>query len=101
MKNKIYLALTRIALSAFTALSVFSFVTLQARAEGNGSVAITSASITNDGEKVTVTASVSAMPQSDNGMLYLFAEKVYQNEPAGAPVASVPMNSAVTTSLFM
>ena len=98
MTNKIYSALTRTALSALAALSVFSFATVYAKAEGNGSVAITSASINNDGEKVTVNASVQAMPQSDNGMLYLFAEKVYQNEPAGAPVASVPMNSAVTFS---
>ena len=98
MTNKIFYALSRIALSAVVALSVFSFDTVDSRAEGTGSVAITSASITNDGEKVTVTASVSQAPQSDNGMLYLFAEKVYQNEPAGAPVASVPMNTSVTFS---
>ena len=98
MTKKIISSLSRIALSALVTLSVFSFTAVDAKAEGIGSVSISSATISNDGEKVTVTASVAQMPQSDDGKLYLFAEKVYQNEPAGSPVASVAMNTAVTFS---
>ena len=77
MTKKIISSLSRIALSALVTLSVFSFTAVDARAEGIGSVSISSATISNDGEKVTVTASVAQMPQSDDGKLYLFAEKVY------------------------
>ena len=97
MTKKIFSALPGIALSALVALSVFSQGTITARAEGTGSVSIGSATIA--GEKVVVKASVAEMPQSDDGKLYLFAEKVYQTGPAGAPVASVPMNTSVTFSI--
>ena len=67
MTKKIFSSLSRIALSAIVTLSVFSFTAVDAKAEGTGSVSISSATISNDGEKVTVTASVAQMPQSDDG----------------------------------
>ncbi|MDC7293747.1 MULTISPECIES: DUF5722 domain-containing protein [unclassified Butyrivibrio] len=62
---------------------------IEVQAEGNGAVSIGSATIS--GENVIVTAVTSDNPASDDGKYYLFAEKVYQTGPAGAPVAQAPI----------
>ena len=67
-------------------LAALCLCPMKAKASGTGAVAIGSATI--DTEKVNVTVSASDLPDSDDGKFYLFAEKVYQTGPAGAPVAS-------------
>ncbi|MBR4530399.1 MAG: hypothetical protein IKO80_08985 [Lachnospiraceae bacterium] len=61
---------------------------------GIGSVAILSATI--GGDNVVINAVASEMPASDDGQFHLFAERVYQIDPAGAPIASLPIGPAAT-----
>jgi hypothetical protein len=90
MKKKIFSSLSKAALVAAIFLSVFSFTTLKANAEGLGAVSINSVSIA--GENVVVKVSASDLPASDDGTFYLFAEKPYQGSPQGAPIASLPIS---------
>lgn len=93
MAKKISILLVAVAaVTAFVSSCLFGGIT--AKAEGTGAVSI--GSVTISGEKVLVTASTSDNPASDDGKYYLFAEKVYQTGPAGAPVAQVPMGPYVT-----
>lgn len=78
-------------------LAALCLCPMKAKASGTGAVAIGSATINT--EKVNVTVSASDLPDSDDGKFYLFAEKVYQTGPAGAPVASLPMGTYVTFSV--
>ena len=70
---------------------------LQAEAAGNPTT-INTCMIDAKGANVNVTASTAALPASDDGNFYLFAEKIYENALTGAPVASAAKGtSAVFT----
>ncbi len=97
MKKKIFSALSIAILSTVVVLSVFSMISLRTEAAGTGAVSIGSATIS--GQNVVVTVSASELPASDDGIFYLFTEKVYQTAPAGTPAASHPMGSTVTFSI--
>ena len=90
--------ITRNLLLAFVSLFVVTFVFLSspvfAKAAGIGAVSISSARI--HGGNVIITVSAQDLPDSDDGVFYLYAEKVYQNGPEGAPVAAKPMGASVS-----
>lgn len=96
MKKKFFSALIKTAFVGMVVTGVFSFGRITCHAEGTGAVSI--GSVTISGENVVVTASASELPASDDGVYYLFAEKVYQTTPAGAPVAQVPVSASATFS---
>ncbi|WP_029231509.1 DUF5722 domain-containing protein [Butyrivibrio sp. VCB2006] len=66
----------------------FVFLTnpVSVMAAGTGAVAINS--VTIGGSNVNIVASASDLPASDDGIYYLYAEKVYQNGPSGNAVAT-------------
>ena len=70
---------------------VFLFYSFDSRAAGTGIVSITSATIS--GDNVLVTAAASDIPDSDDGVYYLYAEKTYQDMPAGNVVATAPIGA--------
>ncbi len=75
----------------------FLFGPVSATAAGDGAVFVNSAVVA--GENVIVSVSASDLPDSDDGNFYLFAEKVYQEGPAGAPLASMPVNYSASFSI--
>lgn len=90
--------ITRNLLLAFVSLFVVTIVFLScsvsSKAAGTGNVAIVSALISGDNVNITVVAS--NLPDSDDGAYYLYAEKVYQNAPEGAPISAQPMGASVS-----
>ena len=70
---------------------VFLFYSFDSNAAGTGFVSITSATI--NGDNVVVTATASDLPDSDDGIFYLYAEKTYQDTPAGNVVATAPIGA--------
>ncbi|WP_026653227.1 DUF5722 domain-containing protein [Butyrivibrio proteoclasticus] len=94
MTKRIFSALLGTVLGAVVVLSAFSKCGVSSQAAGTGAVSIGSASIA--GSNVVVNVSASDLPSSDDGQFYLFAEKVYQAGPAGAPVASAPIGASVS-----
>ena len=70
---------------------VFLFYSFDSRAAGTGIVSITSATIS--GDNVLVTAAASDIPDSDDGVFYLYAEKTYQDMPAGNVVATASIGA--------
>ena len=94
MTKRIFSALLGTVLGAVVVLSAFSKCGVNSQAAGTGAVSIGSASIA--GSNVVVNVSASDLPSSDDGQFYLFAEKVYQAGPAGAPVASAPIGASVS-----
>lgn len=54
---------------------------------------IATCTITKDGANVSMTTSTQALPASDDGVFYVFSEKVYQSAPSGNPVASAAMSA--------
>lgn len=59
---------------------------------------ITACTITADGNNVTMATSTPKMPASDDGVFYVFSEKVYQDAPSGAPITSAGMSANATFS---
>ncbi len=84
-------------LSAFFALTIFSFTSIVSFAAGTGSVNIDS--VTISGGNVLVNVSSSELPASDDGLYYLFAEKPYQDSPIGNAVAQAPISASVSFSV--
>ena len=80
--------------SLFVVTVVFLSDPVRAKAAGTGVVAISSARI--NGGNVSITVSAQDLPDSDDGVFYLYAEKVYQNRPEGAPIAAQPMGASVS-----
>ena len=80
--------------SCFLVSIVFFFNPIEVKAAGTGYVTINSASIS--GSNVVVTLSASNLPDSDNGIYYLYAEKTYQDLPVGNPVAQAPVGASAT-----
>ncbi|MCR5556210.1 MAG: hypothetical protein K6F75_01440 [Butyrivibrio sp.] len=68
---------------------VFLFFSIDSKAAGTGAVSITSATIS--GGEVVVIAAASDLPDSDDGIYYLYAEKTYQDNPTGNVVATAPV----------
>ena len=93
--------ITRNLLLALVSLFVVTIVFLSgsvcAKAAGTGSVSLSSVKI--NGGNVNITASATDLPDSDDGVYYLFAEKVYQNGPSGGPLASHPIGAAASFSV--
>lgn len=73
---------------------VFLFNSVDSNAAGTGYVSISSATIS--GGNVVVTASAADLPDSDDGLYYLYAEKTYQDTPSGAAVATAPVGAGAT-----
>ena len=73
---------------------VLSQAPMEVKADGELPVTVTSATIA--GENVVVNAAAAAVPASDDGIYYLFAEKVYQAAPSGAAVATTAAGPAAT-----
>ena len=73
---------------------VLSQAPMEVKADGELPVTVTSATIA--GENVVVNAAAAAVPASDDGIYYLFAEKVYQAAPSGAAVATAAAGPAAT-----
>lgn len=90
--------ITRNLLLAFVSLFVVAIVFLSgpvyAKATGIGAVTISSVKI--NGSNVVINVSAQDLPDSDDGVFYLYAEKVYQNGPEGAPVAAMPIGGSVS-----
>ena len=81
-------------MSAFlTAAALFTF-SATALAEGTGVVFIDSVLIGRS--EVNINVSASALPDSDDGMFYLFSKKPYQDAFTGFPITSAPIDSAVS-----
>ena len=99
MTKKSFYSLSGLVFATFLTLSVFSLFTIEAKAAGTGAVSINSVTIA--GGNVSINVSASDIPDSDDGVYYLFAEKAYQGAPAGEPVASLPAaaNAAFTIPL--
>ncbi len=97
MTKKTISSLSMAAISAAFALSVFIFSPVTAHAAGLGAVTIGSATIS--GDKVVVTVGASDLPDSDDGVYYLFAEKTYQGSPAGDPIATMPISTGGSFSV--
>ena len=93
MIKKIFSNLGLFFISFFVVTFVFLSNSIDANAAGTGAVAITSATIS--GSSVNITVAASDLPDSDDGVFYLYAEKVYQNGPAGAAVGAAPMGASV------
>lgn len=66
-------------------------------AAGTGAVAINS--VTIGGSNVNIVASATDLPSSDDGVYYLYAEKVYQNGPSGNAVATLPVGPSAVFSV--
>nr|WP_297708622.1 DUF5722 domain-containing protein [uncultured Butyrivibrio sp.] len=81
------------ALTFFLVTLVFLFDSIDLKAAGCGVVSITS--VTINGGNVNIAVAASDLPDSDDGVFYLFAEKVYQNEPTGSALAALPMAANV------
>lgn len=81
-------------LSGLVAIAAVFLGSLSVKAAGNGAVSITSVAIS--GDNVIVNVAASDLPDSDDGQYYLFAEKVYQDAPAGAPIAAAPVSQAAS-----
>ncbi len=94
MKKKLFSPLLGAAVIAAALISGFSFNKVTAHAEGLGACSLTSATIA--GANVVVNLSSSDLPSSDDGKYYLFAEKMYDKGPTGAPVASAPIAANAT-----
>ena len=84
----------RVFLTLFFVTFVFLSNSMCAKAAGTGAVYITAASIS--GGNVVVSLSASDLPDSDDGVYYLYALKTYQDSPVGEPVASAPMGADAT-----
>ncbi|MCR5403533.1 MAG: hypothetical protein K6E91_06865 [Butyrivibrio sp.] len=86
---------------AVVSAAVFSCVfftrSFDVAAAGAGAVSISSATIS--GENVIVKISASDLPDSDDGIYYVFAEKPYQTTIAGEPVAQGAIGAGTTISL--
>lgn len=94
-KNHLFKSLLTAALAGVILLSgVLTQAPMEAQADEGLPVAINSVTIA--GDNVVVNAAAAAVPASDDGLYYLFAEKVYQATPAGAAVATAPAGAAVT-----
>ena len=96
MNKKIVKDILLVFFSLFMITSVFFWEGLSVKASGSGAVYINSVSIV--GANVQISVTVTDFPDSDDGVLYVYGEKTYQDSPAGAPVASVPIASSVTFS---
>ncbi len=96
MTRKITKNIFTLMMGALLAAFILILSPVEARAAGTGYVAITSAMIS--GGNVVVTATASDIPDSDNGLYYLYAEKTYQDMPSGEPVASAPIGASATFS---
>ncbi len=83
-------------LALFLVSFVFLFDSFDSKAAGTGYVSVNSAAIA--GGNVVVTVSASDIPDSDDGIYYLYAEKTYQDSPSGAPVATAPIGAGATFS---
>ena len=94
MNKKIFSNLVLSVVSFFVVPFVFLFFSPISKAAGTGAVAISSATI--HGGSVNIVVSASDLPDSDDGVYYLYAEKVYQNGPAGAALAALPIGASVT-----
>ncbi|MBO5666514.1 MAG: hypothetical protein J6S45_03610, partial [Firmicutes bacterium] len=91
-KKKLSMAL----LLVFGVLILFMGASSAAEASGR-TVSINSAQIA--GTNVVCQITASAVPASDDGLYYVFANEVWQNGPTGNAVAAVPA-SAATTAVF-
>ncbi len=94
MKKKLFSPLIGMALFVFMLFGGFSLSGITSMAAGLGACALTSATIA--GSNVVVTLTSSDLPSSDDGVYYLFAEKVYDAGPNGTPVATAPIGNAAT-----
>ncbi|MCR5503473.1 MAG: hypothetical protein K6F53_10725 [Lachnospiraceae bacterium] len=93
MKKYLSRKICGLFLCAALSLGIVFAHPVSANAAGLGVVAVNSALIA--GSNVVVNVSCSDFPASDDNIFYLFAEKVYQNSPSGAPVGSAPMAASV------
>lgn len=75
------------------AVLIYALLTFSVKTYAAGTVAIQSAVI--NGSNVIITATASA-PTSDDGVLYLFAEKVWEDAISGEPIASLAVSDSVT-----
>ncbi len=85
--------------SCFIATIILLNNPIEVRAAGTGYVEIKDAKIS--GGNVVVTASAPNLPDSDNGIFYLYAEKTYQDTPVGTPVAQAPIGASATFSFSL
>ncbi|MCR4764440.1 MAG: hypothetical protein K5696_13015 [Lachnospiraceae bacterium] len=88
MKKRILSVICSILAAGALFTGALKTESLKVQAAPTGAVVIQSASIA--GSNVVVNVSASEVPASDDGQYHLFALKVYQVGPAGAPLASVP-----------
>ncbi len=77
-------------IGAALALVLFGISGSVSQAAGTGKVAIDIAQIGGNG--VIVNGHADEMPDSDDRVFYLFAERMYQKGPSGDPVASTPFS---------
>ena len=85
LSNNLFRAILTFSLVSF----VFLFYSISSKAAGTGVVSITSATISEG--NVVVIAAASDLPDSDDGIYYLYAEKTYQDTPTGNLVATAPV----------
>ena len=90
MIRRLRTALSTVVFTAVLVISALYLAPVRSQAEGLGAVTINSVSIA--GENVVVKVSASDLPSSDDGQFYLFAEKPYQGNPAGGPIAQLPVS---------
>ncbi len=93
LSKKLFMTVAGMFMIAFVLLTN----PVTAKAAGTGAVAINS--VTIGGSNVNIVASAADLPDSDDGVYYLYAEKVYQNGPSGNAIASAPVGPAVNFSV--
>ncbi|MCR5675914.1 MAG: hypothetical protein K6G16_09420 [Lachnospiraceae bacterium] len=94
MLKKVFSAFLACLIGATLSVGIFSVTGMESHAAGTGAVSIGSVRIA--GSNVVIQASASDLPDSDDGVYYLFSEKVYQAGPAGNAVATAPVGPNAT-----
>ncbi len=97
MRKKYYSELLLIILTWMFVLCFFFLISVRAIAAGTGSVSISSVNIS--GQNVIINVFSREVPYSDDGLYYLFSEKVYQNTIDGAPLTYEAIDENVTFTI--